>query len=365
MGRQPGAADDERFMKRALALAARGLYTTPPNPRVGSVVVRDGAVLGEGFHRRAGEPHAEANALADARARGHDPRGATVYSTLEPCNAEGRMPPCARALVEAGVARVIYGLADPNPAKGGGRASLEAAGIEVRGGVGEDASRELNLGFVSLMTRGLPWVRCKVAASLDGRTALASGESQWITGAAARADGHAFRARAGAVLTGIGTVLRDDPQLTVRAVETPRQPLRVVVDRHGELTRRARVLGDGNALVVTAGRRRPDVGDVEVVELPDGEGRVDLHAMMRELGRRGVNEVHVEAGGRLNGALMAAGLIDEWLVYLAPALLGDPARGIAELASPLASLSQRTALAFHSVERIGDDLRVIARRKAP
>lgn len=359
--RDPVQADDA-FMARALALAAHGLYTTTPNPRVGAVVVRDGAVLGEGFHRRPGEAHAEVAALDDARARGHDPRGSTVYVNLEPCNHQGRTGPCARALVDAGVARVVFAMRDPHDVAAGGAEALAAAGVALTEGVAADAARELNLGFIANVVRGLPWVRVKLAASLDGRTALASGESQWITSAAARADGHAWRARACAILTGVGTVAKDDPQLTVRGVATPRQPLRVVVDRHAATPPSARVLAGGNALIVTAsgGRDRASAG-VEVLELPDAHGKVDLERMMRALAARGINELHVEAGAKLVGALVDAGLVDEFLVYLAPSLIGDPARGMAERATPLAALDARVRLVFRSVEAVGDDLRIVAR----
>jgi diaminohydroxyphosphoribosylaminopyrimidine deaminase/5-amino-6-(5-phosphoribosylamino)uracil reductase len=354
---------DRAHMRRALELAARGLYTTTPNPRVGCVIVRDGAVIGEGWHERAGAPHAEVNALADARARGHDPRGATAYVTLEPCNHTGRTPPCTDAVIAAGLARVVVAALDPNPQAAHGAARLSAAGIAVETGLLAEAAAELNIGFVSRVTRGRPWVRLKAAASLDGRTALAGGESQWITGEDARADGHRWRARACAVLTGIGTVLQDDPRLDVRAVATPRQPRRVIVDRHAQTPVDARVLAGANALIVTNGARNPRwPAGIEVLELADPDGRVDLPALMRELADRGVNELHVEAGGKLNGALLHAGLVDELLLYLAPCLLGDPARGIAELAGGgLARLGDRLPLSIHAVDRVGEDLRVIAR----
>jgi diaminohydroxyphosphoribosylaminopyrimidine deaminase/5-amino-6-(5-phosphoribosylamino)uracil reductase len=363
----PGNAADRAFMARALELASLGLYTTTPNPRVGAVVVRDGAVIGEGFHRKAGEAHAEIAALADARARGHDVHGTTVYVNLEPCNHHGRTGPCSRALIDAGVGRVVFAMRDPFGPAQGGAAALASAGIAVTEGVRESEARELNIGFVSKVVRGVPWVRVKVAASLDGRTALASGESQWITGGAARADGHAWRARACAILTGVGTIVQDDPALTVREVATTRQPLRVVIDRHGDTPRDARVLADGNALIVTAARKPgATFGAIEVLELPDAAGRVDLRALMRVLATRGVNELHVEAGARLNGALVDAGLVDEFVVYLAPSIIGDPARGVAERAAPLATLAARTPLEFHRVDTIGDDLRVIARvRREP
>ena len=357
---------DRVHMARALALAERGLYTATPNPRVGCVIVVGGAVIGEGWHERAGAPHAEANALADAAARGHDPRGATMYVTLEPCNHQGRTPPCTDAVIAAGIGRVVIAMADPNPQAANGALRLRAAGIPVDVGVLEDEARELNIGFVSRMTRGRPWVRMKAAASLDGRTALTSGESQWITGEPARADGHRWRARACAILTGIGTVQQDDPQLTVRAISTPRQPRRIVIDRHAQTPPAARVLDGGEALVVTAGERNPRwPPGIEVLPLPDANRRVDLAALMRALGERGINEVHVEAGGKLNGALLEAAAVDELLLYIAPCVIGDPARGVAEFASGLGRLSDRVALSLHDVTRLGEDLRVIARVRRP
>ncbi len=354
---------DRAHMTRALELAARGLFTATPNPRVGCVLVRDGAVIGEGWHARAGEAHAEVAALADARRRGCDPRGATMYVTLEPCAHHGRTPPCVDAIVAAGVARVVIALADPNPDAEGGADRLTAAGIAVDPGVEENAAREINIGFVSRMRRGRPWVRSKIAASLDGRTALADGTSQWITGAEARADGHAWRARACAVLTGIGTVLQDDPQLTVRDVPTTRQPRRVVVDRHGQTPASARIFGAGGAWMVTNGERNTQWPDgTEVLALPDADRRVDLAAMLRALAERGINELHVEAGARLNGALLDAGLVDELLLYVAPAILGDPARGMFERRAPLAALAARSQFHWHDVCRVGADLRILARR---
>jgi diaminohydroxyphosphoribosylaminopyrimidine deaminase/5-amino-6-(5-phosphoribosylamino)uracil reductase len=364
MGEPAFLAADRAFMTRAIALAERGLNTTTPNPRVGCVIVGDGHVIGEGWHERAGAPHAEVNAIADAKARGHDVRGATAYVTLEPCNHTGRTPPCTQALLAAGIARVVAAMADPNEHASHGAERLRAAGVAVDVGLEEAAARELNPGFVSRMTLGRPWVRVKAASSLDGRTALANGESRWITGEAARADGHRFRARACAILTGIGTVLADDPELTVRAIDTPRQPRRVVVDREARTPPTAKVLAGDGAIVVTAGARNPAwPSRVEALSLPDADGRVDLAAMLRALAERGVNELHVEAGARLNGALAQAGLVDEWLLYVAASLIGDPARGIVERREPLAALDARVALAIASCERIGDDLRIVARTR--
>ena len=354
---------DEHFMAHALRIAARGLFTTTPNPRVGCVIVRDGAIVGEGFHARAGEPHAETNAL---RAAGKRAAGATVYLTLEPCSHHGRTPPCVEALIAAKVRRVVAAMQDPNPkVAGDGFARLRAAGVEVHAGLLEDEARELNIGFVARMTRGRPWVRVKVAASLDGKTALANGKSQWITGAEARADGHRWRARACAILTGIGTVRDDDPQLTVRAVESPRQPLKVLVDSRLEAPLHARLFADGNALVATAvddrekAARLRDRG-AEVVVLPNPTGKVELADLMRELARRELNEIHVEAGYKLNGSLVAAGVVDELLVYLAPSLIGESGQGMFNLPA-LDDLAQRRRLVWRDVLRVGEDLRVVAR----
>jgi diaminohydroxyphosphoribosylaminopyrimidine deaminase/5-amino-6-(5-phosphoribosylamino)uracil reductase len=356
-------ADDRAFMARALALAARGLFTTSPNPRVGCVIVRGGEVVGEGFHERAGEAHAEVIAL---RATGGRAGGATVYVTLEPCSHHGRTPPCVEALVAAQVARVVVAMGDPNPKVAGqGLAALRAAGIEVAAGLLEDEARELNIGFVSRMTRGRPWVRLKVAASLDAKTALAGGASQWITGEEARRDGHRWRARACAVLTGIGTVKDDDPRLTVRDVETPRQPLRVLVDSRLEVPLAARILEGGNVLVAAAVEDQGKIAALrdrgaEVVVLPNASGKVELEDLMRELGRRSLNEVHVEAGFKLNGSLVAAGIVDELLVYLAPKMLGETGRGMFNLPG-VERLADARRLRLVDVAQVGDDARLIAR----
>jgi diaminohydroxyphosphoribosylaminopyrimidine deaminase/5-amino-6-(5-phosphoribosylamino)uracil reductase len=354
---------DQALMRRALALAERGLYSTTPNPRVGCVIAQGEQVVGEGWHARAGLAHAEAIALANAGAAA---RGATVYLTLEPCNHHGRTPPCADALVAAGVARLVYAMRDPNAAAAHGAERIAAAGIAIEHGLLEDDARELNIGFVSRMTRGRPWVRMKIAATLDGRTALADGASQWITGADARADGQRWRARACAVLTGIGTVKADDPRLTVREVETPRQPLRVVVDSRLETPPAARILDGGNVLLFcgaddAARRRALESKGAEVVVLANVGGKVDLPPMLEALARRGVNELHVEGGFRLNGSLVREGCVDEFLFYLNPSLLGDTAQGMVNLPAP-ASLDARARLRLHAIERIGEDLRVIARR---
>lgn len=356
---------DHDFMQRALQLAQLGLFTATPNPRVGCVVVRENAIVGEGWHRRAGEPHAEVLALAQA---GERARGGTAYVTLEPCNHHGRTPPCVDALIEARVGRVIAAMEDPNPSvNGAGLERLRAAGIDVRCGLLQQEARDLNIGFVSRMARGRPWVRLKVATSLDGRTALPDGRSQWITGEAARADGHAWRARACAILTGIGTVRDDNPQLTVRHVQTSRQPLRVLVDSRFEVNPAARILEGGSTLVacaVDAAKRVAKTAALEelgceVITLPDANGKVDLAGLLVELARRGINELHVEAGYRLNGSLLREECVDELLVYMAPTLLGN-SMGLADLAPPEA-LEKRLVLHWQSVERVGDDLRLLAR----
>lgn len=357
------APADREFMARALRLAERGLFTTTPNPRVGCVVVRSGEVVGEGFHERAGEAHAEVNALRSAGARAE---GGTVYVNLEPCSHHGRTPPCVEALVAAGVRRVVVAMGDPNPkVSGQGFAALRAAGVEVASGLLEAEARELNVGFVSRMTRGRPWVRLKLAATLDAKTALAGGESQWITGEAARRDGHRWRARACAILTGIGTVKDDDPRLTVRDVETPRQPLRVLVDSRLEVPLSARILEGGSLLVAAAIEDRAKIDALrargaEVVVLPNAGGKVELEDLVGELGRRALNEIHVEAGFKLNGSLVAAGVVDELLVYLAPKVLGETGRGMFNLPG-VERLADARRLRLMDVARIGDDVRLVAR----
>ena len=357
-------------MREALALAERAIGVSEPNPRVGCVVVRDRTVVGRGHTQHAGGAHAEVMALADAAARGADVRGATVHVTLEPCAHHGRTPPCADALVATGVGRVVIALRDPNPlVSGKGAARLAAAGIAVEwNDAAAAASRELNVGFVSRMERGRPWLRMKVAVSLDGRSALADGTSQWITGTAARADGHAWRKRAGAVLTGVGTVRDDDPRLDVRLVETVRQPLRVIVDSRLETPPTARILAPPGEVLVYAAiddrarRSALEAHGAEVALAPSPSGKVDLAAVVADLGRREINELHVEAGEKLNASLLAAGLVDELLVYVAPKLLGD-GRGLAAL-PPLARLDDALGFAFVDVARIGDDLRLLLRPSA-
>lgn len=356
--------DDHAHMARALQLARNGLYTTSPNPRVGCVLVREGVVIGEGWHERAGGPHAEIAAMAAASS---SVVGATAYVTLEPCAHHGRTPPCSEALVRARVARVVAAMEDPNPEVAGrGLAQLREAGIETACGLMESEAQELNCGFVSRMTRGLPWVRVKVAASLDGRTALADGRSQWITGAAARVDGHRWRARACAILTGSGTVRSDDPALTVREVDTSRQPLRVIVDSALASSPQAKVIGPGAVVFTTSddeARREAFTDRGAEVVVNAGGGRVDLAGMCRMLARRGINELHVEAGAGLNGALLEAGLIDEVVMYYAPGLLGSGARGMFDMKN-LEDLSGMSRLRITDVRMVGGDLRIVARTGA-
>ena len=357
--------NDSEGIARALQLALKGLFITSPNPRVGCVIVKDGRIIGEGFTQPAGQAHAEVQALNEAIARGADVRGATVYVTLEPCSHYGRTPPCADALVCAGVGRVVAAIADPNPLVAGqGLAKLKEAGIETACGVMEEQAREINIGFFSRMQRGRPWVRMKAAASLDGKTALRNGQSQWITSSAARDDGHWWRARACAVLTGIGTVQQDNPQLNVRAVDTPRQPQRIVIDSHLQIDPAAHILEGGRTWIIAARadadkEARLKERGAEILMLPNARGKVDLHALLLELGRRQINELHVEAGFKLNGSLIREGCVDELLLYLAPALLGD-AQGLFDL-EPLDSLDAKRELAFHEVRQIGPDLRILAR----
>ena len=353
-------------MARALRLARKGLFTTTPNPRVGCVIVKDGAVVGEGWHARAGEAHAEIHALNVAgAAHPNAAHGATAYITLEPCGHHGRTPPCTDALIAAGVARVVAAMHDPNPQVGGnGREQLRAAGIAYEDGLMAAEARELNVGFVSRMERGRPWLRLKLAASLDGKTALNNGRSQWITGPAARRDGHAWRARACAILTGAGTVRDDDPRLTVRDVETARQPLRVVVDSHFETPATARILEGGNTLIAAAAGDAAKIAALraagaEVAVLPNAQGKVDLPRLMRLLAERGVNELHVEAGHKLNGSLLREGLVDELLLYFAPTLIGS-GREMFPLPE-IEDLADRRDLKIHDLRRIGDDIRILAR----
>lgn len=357
-------AADHAHMARALQLAEQGLWTTTPNPRVGCVLVSDGEIVGEGWHVKAGEPHAEVYAL---RMAGERARGATAYVTLEPCAHFGRTPPCAKGLIEAGVGRVVAAMQDPNPLVAGkGLAMLADAGIATATGLLESEARELNIGFVSRMTRGRPWLRLKAAASLDGKTALNNGVSQWITGPEARRDGHRWRARACAILTGIGTVRDDDPLLNVRDVETSRQPLRVVVDSRLEMPLTARMLQSGGPVLIAAAVDDPvrraalQAQGAEVLCLPNPHGKVALPDLLLALGQRGINEVHAEAGFKLNGSLLREGLVDELLLYLAPCLIGHDAAGLFNLPA-LTALTNKTQLKIRDLRQLGQDIRLIAR----
>ena len=368
-------------LAQALALAQQGLFLTSPNPRVGCVIVdATGQIIGAGHTQAAGGAHAEVMALRDAAERGHSVQGATAYVTLEPCSHFGRTPPCADTLVTAGIGKVVAIHPDPNPLVAGrGFARLRAAGIAVEILPPDDAlalqAWELNIGFFTRMVRKTPWVRMKIAASLDGRTALLNGVSQWITSPAARADGHAWRARACAVLTGIGTVLHDNPRLDVRLCETPRQPTLVVVDSRLEIPLDSNLLAPDliavrACIIYTASQQGQnsekkqalESRGVKVVEMPDQNGKVDLSAMLHDLAQNHhINELHVEAGEKLNGSFLRAGLVDELLIYLAPLLMGEGA-GMARL-GVLNDLSQAMPLTFHRVEPVGVDLRILARVK--
>ncbi|MGJ3255064.1 MAG: bifunctional diaminohydroxyphosphoribosylaminopyrimidine deaminase/5-amino-6-(5-phosphoribosylamino)uracil reductase RibD [Alcanivorax sp.] len=366
---------DHQYMARALQLAEQGLYTTDPNPRVGCVLVRDGEIVGEGFHARAGEPHAERHALAAA---GERARGATAYVTLEPCSHTGRTGPCADALVAAGVTRVIAAMEDPNPqVAGNGMQTLTAGGIDTVTGLLEAEARALNPGFISRMTRQRPYLRIKIAASVDGRTAMASGESQWITGPAAREDVQRLRARSSAVITGVGTVLADRPSYTVRpqqwaladyqqhsgGSDRVRQPLRVILDRTLQTPPDVPVVSAPGHCLLVAGEQHPgrqkalESAGAEVMLLPASGSGIDLQQLLIELNRRECNEVLVECGATLAGAFVREGLFDELIVYMAPALLGSSARPLLGLPQ-LASMSEKVSLKWQDVRQIGDDLRL-------
>jgi len=366
------SSTDFPFIDQALQLAERALWLSNPNPRVGCVITSsNGVVLGQGFTQQAGGPHAEVMALRDAQARGHDVRKATAWVTLEPCSHQGRTGPCCDALVQAGIARVVASLADPNPQVAGqGFARLRTAGVQVHVGPGAAQSRELNIGFFSRMHRGVPWVRLKVAASLDGVTALANGASQWITSPEARADGHAWRARACAILTGSGTVLHDNPRLDVREVATPRQPHLAIVDSRLQTPASARLLDVPRRQVfiyTTAALDSPHAhalrergATLVPGSAPEAQGHVHLPTLLRNLAKQGVNELHVEAGSGLAGALLHAGLVDELLFYAAPLLLGSGGLGMAAW-GPLDTLDNGLRLTFQDIQRIGPDVRLLAR----
>lgn len=361
---------DHAWMARALQLARKGLYSTHPNPRVGCVIVKDGVPVGEGWHVRAGEPHAEVHALRQA---GEAARGATAYVTLEPCSHHGRTPPCAEALVKAGVGRVVAAMQDPNPQVAGrGLERLRAVGIEVSCGVLESEARALNAGFIKRMEHGVPYVRAKLAMSLDGRTAMASGESQWITGPAARAEVQRLRAQASVVLTGADTVLMDNARLTVRAAELgldasttalamQRPPLRVLIDGRLRVPLTAPFFQAGSSLVASTSDEqaaRYQAGGHELLALPTPEGRVDLPGLLRELADRGVNEVLLEAGPQLAGAFAAHGLIDEYQLFVAAKFLGSSARPLLDL--PLERMSEARELRIGDIRAVGEDWKITA-----
>jgi diaminohydroxyphosphoribosylaminopyrimidine deaminase / 5-amino-6-(5-phosphoribosylamino)uracil reductase len=358
----------EALMRRALALAEQAMSLTSPNPRVGCVISNaQGQVLGEGHTQAAGQAHAEIMALNQAQAQGHDVRGATAHVTLEPCAHQGRTGPCCVALAQAGIARVVVAMADPNPkVSGAGLAHLKQHGIQVEVGLLADQAHELNIGFFQRMTTGKPWVRMKLAASIDGQTALNNGQSQWITSEPARVDGHAWRARACAVLTGIGTVLSDDPMLDVRHVTTQRPPTLVLVDSRLQTPSRARLWQPERPIWIYGGQADPADIDrltalgAQVKCLPNSDGKVDLAAMLSDLGQREINELHLEAGAALNGSWLAAGLVDELLIYLAPKMLGM-GQGMARL-GPWDDLQQALGFRWVQCEVVGSDLRLIARR---
>jgi len=367
----PSHEQDAQHIATALRLASDALLLTDPNPRVGCVLCdAEGRVLGQGHTQKAGGPHAEVMALRDAAAQGHSVEGATAYVTLEPCSHHGRTGPCCDALIAAGIGRVVASLADPNPLVAGqGFERLRAAGVEVEVGPGAAESRELNIGFFSRMVRETPWVRLKVAASLDGKTGLENGVSQWITSEPARTDGHAWRARASAVLTGVGTVLEDNPRLDVRLVETPRQPHLVVVDSRLQTPPDAHIFIAGRPVWIYAAVRDEakaaalEARGATVTCLANADGKVDLGAMLKDLAARGVNELHVESGHKLNGSMLREGCVDELLMYVAPKLIGTGLDIASHLhaGGPLTSLSGVLPLEFRSVDMLGPDLRVLAR----
>jgi diaminohydroxyphosphoribosylaminopyrimidine deaminase / 5-amino-6-(5-phosphoribosylamino)uracil reductase len=366
-GRLMYSVDDYRYMAHALQLAAKGLFTTDPNPRVGCVLVKDGAMVGEGWHERAGGPHAEIVALERA---GKQAQGATCYVTLEPCCHVGRTPPCVQTLIKAGVTRVVAAMRDPNPRVAGrGFEELGAAGVRVQSGLLQAQAEAINPGFVMRMRHGRPFVRCKLAMSLDGRTAMASGESNWITRSPARRDVQRLRARSSAIMAGIGTVLSDDPALTVRDMEIGRQPLRVVVDPHLSVPPSARMFQLAGRTIIATATHDPDVEEAlasagaEIVRLPGQGDTVDLHALMRYLAQQEVNEVLLETGATLSGAMLRANLIDELVIYMAPVLMGDGARGLFHLPG-IDTLAQRLALQIRDIRAVGEDWRIVAVPKA-
>lgn len=356
---QPVTERDAFYMARAVRLAKKGLYTTDPNPRVGCVLVRNGTVIGEGWHQKAGGDHAEIDALNNAQ----DARGATAYVTLEPCSHHGKTPPCSLALIKAGVNRVVAAMEDPNPlVAGSGLRQLREAGVEVVCGILQSEAEALNPGFIKRMKEKRPLVRSKLAMSLDGRTAVASGESKWITSTAARNDVHRLRAKSSAILTGIDTVLADDPSLTARIQEDVLQPLRIVLDTHLKTPAHAQMAGlPGRSLILTGSddpekTERLQQNGFEIHRLPKKNGRMDLHEVLSFLAKQQVNELLVEAGSTLNGTLLAEGLVDEWIVYMAPCVLGDRGRGLFHLPG-ITAMADKKTLKLTDVRRVGKDIK--------
>lgn len=359
----PFSSTDYVFMSEAIRLAEKGLYTTSPNPRVGCVIVKNGEIIGRGWHEKAGLPHAEINALKQAAT---EVKGSTVYVTLEPCCHHGRTPPCTDALINAGIAKLIIAMQDPNPLVAGkGIQQLRTAGIEVQYGLLEAQANQLNIGFVSRMVRQRPWIRVKIAASLDGKIALANGKSQWITGEAARTDVHRSRARSCAILTGINTIKHDDPELSVRHVQTTRQPLRVILDNRLEITTNAKVLQKTGSLIFTTLQDSEKIQSLmekgaQVIVLPSPTGKLDLAEVMSKLAEFELNEILVEAGSTLNGALIESRFVDEIIIYCAPILLGNSAQSMLNLPE-LTSLAQKWKLEITEIGKVGCDIKITAK----
>ncbi len=356
---QPG--DDERYMARALQLAEKGKYSTHPNPAVGCVIVVDGKIMGEGWHRLAGEPHAEALALKQA---GKLSEGATLYVTLEPCSHHGKTPPCVKAIIKANLSRVVVATEDPNPlVNRTGISELQRAGIEVKVGTGQIAAKLINRGFLKRITTGIPWVTLKIATSLDGKTAMSSGESQWITSEPARQDAHKLRAAASGIMTGVGTVLRDNPSMNARLNGIIRQPLRIILDTNLSTPIDSKILhGDGGVLIVTGNsdENTPEIyskKDLEVYNCPIRNGKIDLKEVLVELGRRQMNNILVEAGSKLSGSMLAQGLVDEVVLYMSPDVLGSNTRGMFDTPE-LMQLSNKLKYEYQEVVKVGRDLKI-------
>ena len=356
--------DDDRYMARALQLASKGINTSHPNPAVGCVIVNHGKIVGEGWHQNAGGPHAEINALKSA---GNSARGATMYVTLEPCCHHGKTPPCTKAIIKAGINRVVTAVEDPNPlVNRAGISALQQAGIDVLCGVGQNQAKRINRGFLKRITTGIPWITLKIATSLDGKTAMDSGESQWITGSAARNDAHRLRASSSAILTGVGTVLRDDPSMTARSEGVQRQPHRIILDTNLSTPPEANIFkGDGKVLLLTTivdDELIPsyDTRKTEVISFEEIRGRIDLHKVVKLLGEKEYNNILLEAGSRLSGSMLRAGLVDEVVVYMSPDLLGSDARDMFSIAG-MQFLSDKISFEFESIVTVGRDTKITLR----